>query len=156
MGPEYWCYVVLDWILARCPRAPQDGTMQAFDGASKSIIDTIFSLRAAYATIEDDRTARMTLTYVHFVHILVDSLVVLTPFAVYPKLGALSILLSGLVTFFYKGLLQISHGFFDPFGNEDTTQDNIQLDVLIAQTNLGSLRWARSMAVPVGGRTSAH
>eukprot|EP00931_Biecheleriopsis_adriatica_P069401 TRINITY_DN43259_c0_g1_i1.p1 TRINITY_DN43259_c0_g1~~TRINITY_DN43259_c0_g1_i1.p1 ORF type:complete len:441 (+),score=69.14 TRINITY_DN43259_c0_g1_i1:32-1354(+) len=141
--PQFWCDLVLEWILTLSIDGMKAGTLQGSNSLDKTITEKVCTLRSVYATIDDDRTARMTLTYVHFVHILVDSLIVMTPFAVYPKLGAASILLSGVVTLFYKGILQISHGLFDPFGNEDSTQDNFQVDVLIAQTNAGSLRWTR-------------
>lgn len=139
--PQFWCDLVLEWILTRCIDGINSGTLWHGNGLDKTIMEKVCTLRSTYATIDDDRTARMTLTYVHFVHILVDSLVVLTPFAIYAKLGVASILLSGVITLFYKGILQISHGLFDPFGNEDSTQDNFQVDVLIAEANAGSIRW---------------
>ena len=60
----------------------------------------------------------MAMAYVQLVQVLVDSLVVLAPPALYAELGALSIPLCGLLTLFFKGLLELSKSFLDPFGNE--------------------------------------
>ena len=45
--------------------------------------------------------------YVHLVQLLVDTLVLLAPFALYPKLGVLTVLLSGILVIFYRGFLQV-------------------------------------------------
>ena len=47
-----------------------------------------------------------------------DSLVIIAPVALYAKLGALSIPLCGLLTLFFKGLLELSKSFLTPSGNE--------------------------------------
>ena len=57
-------------------------------------------------------------TDVQLVQVIIDSLVVLSPFALYPELGSLSIPATGLLTLFFKGLLELSKSFLDPFGNE--------------------------------------
>ena len=49
---------------------------------------------------------------------LVDSLVVLAPLALYAELGRFSIPLTGLITLFFKGLLELSKSFLDPFGTD--------------------------------------
>ena len=46
--------------------------------------------------------------YVHIVHLMVDSLLILAPVALYPKVGALSVPLAGILTLFYRGLLELS------------------------------------------------
>eukprot|EP00961_Rhodomonas_salina_P119509 1608299-Rhodomonas_salina.1 len=84
----------------------------------------------------------MPLAYVQFVQVLVDSLVLLTPLALYPELGSLSIPLTGLLTLFYKGLLELSKSFLDPFGNEGYPGQNIRVDVLVSELNFGAAnRW---------------
>ena len=85
----------------------------------------------------------MPLAYVHIVHIMIDLLLVLAPMALYPKVGALSVPLAGILTLFYKGLLVLSKSFLDPFGNEGSRAQNIQSDVLISETNRGSNNWWR-------------
>ena len=83
--------------------------------------------------------------------VLVDSLVVLAPPALYPSLGALSIPLCGLLTLFFKGLLELSKSFLDPFGNEGFPGQNIRVDVLVSELNFGAQsRWsAAGSALPL-------
>ena len=106
------------------------------------------------ATILDDLAAPMPLAYVHFVQVMTDTVLVLAPFALFPRLGTLSILLSGILGLFYRGLLELSKSFLDPFGNEGSIGQNLQLDCLIGETNAGSVRWlenAASMPLPCEG-----
>ena len=73
--------------------------------------------------------------------LLVDCLVVLAPFALYPKLGVLTILLSPILVIFYRGFLQLSKSFLDPFGNDDSISENFSISCLLCETNAGSVRW---------------
>ena len=87
----------------------------------------------------------MPLAYVQLVQVLVDSLVVLAPLALYSELGSLSIPLTGLLTLFYKGLLELSKSFLDPFGNEGYPGQNIRVDVLVSELNFGAGgRWVKA------------
>jgi hypothetical protein len=52
---------------------------------------------------------------------LVDILVFVAPFALYPKVGGWSIPLAALITYFYCGLLELSKSFFDVFGYVNMT-----------------------------------
>ena len=89
---------------------------------------------------------RMPLAYVHVVHVMIDLLLVLSPLALYPKVGALTVPLCGILTLFYRGLLELSKSFLDPFGNEGSCAQNIQSDVLITEINRGSAGWERGGA----------
>ena len=85
---------------------------------------------------------RMPLAYVQLVQILVDTLVWLAPFSLYSGLGVLSIPLCGLLTLFFKGQLEVSKSFLDPFGNEGHPGQNIRVDVLVSELNFGAgSRW---------------
>ena len=87
----------------------------------------------------------MPLAYVQLVQVLVDSLVFLAPFALYSELGALAAVLTGLLTLFFKGLLELSKSFLDPFGNEGYPGQNIRVDVLVSELNYGaSSRWNKA------------
>ena len=57
--------------------------------------------------IDDFRAGRMPLAYVQLVQVLVDSLVLASPFALYPSVGILSIPLAlvGSCVLFFRGLL---------------------------------------------------
>lgn len=87
----------------------------------------------------------MPLAYVQLVQILVDSLVWLSPISLYSGLGSLSIPLVGLLTLFFKGLLELSKSFLDPFGVEGYPGQNIRVDVLVSELNFGSTsRWVKA------------
>lgn len=90
----------------------------------------------------------MPAAYVQLVQVLVDSLVILAPFALYAELGSLSFILVGLLTFFFKGLLELSKCFLDPFGTEGNTDQSIRVDVLVSELNFGaSRRWIQASSV---------
>ena len=73
-------------------------------------------------------------------HTLVDTTLLMAPFALYARLGAVSILLCGVLTFFYRGLVDVSKSFLDPFGNDGTTSE-IEVPVLVRDANDATLRF---------------
>ena len=93
-------------------------------------------MRGEYFSIGDYAAGRMPLAYVQLMQVLVDSLVVLAQFALYPELGTVSIPLTGLLTLFFKGLLELSKSFLDPFGTEGFPGQNIRVDVLVSELTL--------------------
>ncbi|KAL1527345.1 hypothetical protein AB1Y20_016015 [Prymnesium parvum] len=133
--------VVLQWIVARFVDARRAGVVLGGSGMETVFFDKVCLLRATCASITDDAAARMPLSYVHLVQILVDTLIALAPFALYPRLGALTVPLCGVLTVFYRGFLVLSKSFLDPFGNEDTTSENLNVQCLVTETNAGSVRW---------------
>jgi len=140
-GPLSASYcVVLEWIMVRCGEAIHDHTLKGGQ-VHRQLAGLCVQLRATCATIPDNHETRMPLAYMHFVQVLVDSLVLQAPFALYPAVGAYSVLLSALLTLFYTGLAEMSKGFLDPFAREEASDDLLHVDVLIAETNRGSLRW---------------
>lgn len=110
----------------------RDGTLVGGDGAERELIRRITDLRAEYFSIGDLCAGRMPIAYVQFVQILVDSLVWLAPLSLYSGLGSLSIPLCAVLTHFFKGLLELSKSFLDPFGNDGYPNQNIRyvLDLL--------------------------
>ena len=66
-----------------------------------------------------------------------------------------TVLLSPILVIFYRGFLQLSKSLLDPFGNEDSTDENFNVFTLICETNKGSLRWFQSVEelpfTPVAG-----
>ena len=53
------------------------------------------------------------------VQILVDSLVLFTPFALIPKLGPIGVVVgTGVITFFYSSVVNLAKVFLDPYDNE--------------------------------------
>lgn len=71
-----------------------------------------------------------------------DTLTFLAPLALYVKMGTFNIISTGLLTLFFKGLLELSKSFLDPFGREGYRAHNIRVDVLVSEMNFGaSSRW---------------
>ena len=78
-------------------------------------------------------------------------LIVLAPFALFPRTGALTVPLCGVLTLFYRGFLVLSKSFLDPFGNDDSLSENLNISCLMAETNAGSVRWMNGAArLPFG------
>ena len=134
-------HAVLEWILVRFVTARRAGLLTGGVGMESRFLEEACKLRAVCASITDDAAARMPLSYVHLVQLLVDCLVALAPFALYPKLGVLTVLLSPILVIFYRGFLQLSKSFLDPFGNEDSISENFSISCLLCETNAGSRRW---------------
>lgn len=132
---------VLEWIVTRFVHAKRANLLHGGVGLESRFLEESCKLRAVCASISDDASARMPLSYVHLVQLLVDCLVALAPFALYPKLGVLTVLLSPILVVFYRGFLQLSKSFLDPFGNEDSVSENFSLSCLLCETNAGSTRW---------------
>ena len=117
-------------------------------GFEERLLRELTQIRAEMFSIGDFQAGRMPLAYVQLVQVLVDSLVIIAPVALYAKLGALSIPLCGLLTLFFKGLLELSKSFLDPFGNEGFPGQNIRVDVLVSELNFGAQsRWSAAGAV---------
>lgn len=135
----------------------RDGVLVGGDGAERELIRKITDLRAEYFSIGDLCAGRMPLAYVQFVQILVDSLVWLAPFSLYSGLGSLSIPLCAVLTHFFKGQLELSKSFLDPFGNDGYPNQNIRVDVLVSELNFGAAsRWIEAAErVPVPSRRSS-
>ena len=92
--------------------------------AAPTVIQLVFEekfleLRRTYAMIADELSGRMPLAYTQLVQILVDMLVISTPFALIPVLGTYGVLIgTAVITFFYSSVLNLAKVFLDPFDNE--------------------------------------
>lgn len=145
LPPSRWYLVVLEWITARIHKAHRAGTLTGGPGFEKVAIEKCCDLRGACMTIPDELAARMPLAYVHFTHCLVDILLLIAPFALYANLGCFAIPMTGLFALFYRGLLELSKSFLDPFGNRRVSisglSADISVDCLLGEANAGSLVW---------------
>ncbi len=87
--------------------------------------------------------------YVHFTHCLVDMLLFLAPYALYPRLGLFSVPMTGVIALFYRGLLELSKSFLDPFGNRRVSLSGLSADIgiatLMGESNAGSLIWPQGV-----------
>ena len=53
---------------------------------------------------------------------------------------------AGLLTLFFKGLLELSKSFLDPFGNAGSLAQNIDTEVLVTEMNRDLPRWSATGA----------
>lgn len=143
LAESEYCYVLLEWIGLRLIEADEAGLMRGNSG-QYMMLSKLTTLRGSYFAIGDALDFRMSLAYVQFVQTLVDILVFVAPFALYPKVGAWSIPLAALITYFYCGLLELSKSFFDAFGREGYLEQTINVEVLICEVNnAASRRWVQ-------------
>lgn len=145
----------LEWMMIRTNQAISEGILMPDNATKSSILAEYRTLRDSYAAIGGKISGRMPLAYVHFVQILVDGFVFISPLALYPDLGEYSILACGLITLFYSGMNNLAKIFLDPLNNESFCENAIYMDlgVLIREANGGSTLWKKSgMQVPFGAR----
>jgi len=143
--------VVIAWIMTRTVDARFREVLEFGAGTESVFAANINSLRALCNKVSDEACVRMPLAYVHLVQLLVDTLLIIAPFALYPRLGIVSAPLCGLLTLFFHGLLELSKRFLDPFGNEGRDRDrtgatsqNVNTDTLVAEVNRASTSFWRS------------
>jgi len=148
LPPSQYAFMTLVWIGIHVMDGLEKGLFRGGQGWEENILRQLTTLRACMFDIDDFRAGRMPLAYVHLVQVMVDSLVFLAPFALYPELGSMAIPLVGLMTLFFRGLLALSKSFLDPFGVEGFGEQDIRVDVLVSELNFGAAkRWIQ------GGKT---
>ena len=131
---------MLVWVGLHVMNGLEEEKFRGGPGFEENFLQQLTTLRATMFDIDDFRAGRMPLAYVQLVQVMVDSLVMLSPFALYPELGSLSIPLVGLLALFFRGLLTLSKSFLDPFGVEGYGEQNIRVDVLVSELNFGAAR----------------
>lgn len=145
LPPSQYTYILLEWVGLHIMDGFRSGSLSGESGLEENLLRQICALRAEYFNIGDLSAGRMPVAYVHLVQILIDSLVFLSPFALYPQIGSLTVILSGILTVFFKGLLELSKSFLDPFGTEGFPGQNIRVDVLVSELNFGAgSRWVHA------------
>lgn len=131
------------WLIAKGPKSQAEGVLAeslAEEGFQQNWNDRATALRSQYGSIAHALEARMPMVYLHLVQILVDSLIIMSPFALFARLGATSFMLNGLVTTFYRGLVDVCKSFLDPFGTVKTDVP-IQVPVLVEHQIHASTRY---------------
>ncbi|CAJ1937670.1 unnamed protein product [Cylindrotheca closterium] len=153
LPPSQYAYVLLVWVGLYTMEGLEKGLLRGGAGFEENIVRQLTTLRATMFDIDDMRAGRMPLAYVQLVQVMVDTLTLLSPFALYPELGSLSIPLVGILTLFFRGLLKLSKSFLDCFGVEGFTGQNIRVDVLVSELNFGAARrWIRAAGRMSGRR----
>jgi len=149
LPPARWYLVCLEWAISRITHARKEGVLGGGPGFEQVYLEKACELRGACMGIPDELAARMPLAYVHFTHCLVDMLLFLTPYALYPRLGLFSVPMTGVIALFYRGLVELSKSFLDPFGNRRVSLSGLSADIgistLIGETNAGSLVWPQGV-----------
>lgn len=140
LPPSQYAYIFLVWVGIHVMEGLKNGTLQGGAGFEENLLRQLATLRGCMFDIDDFRAGRMPLAYVQLVQVLVDSLVVISPFALYPSVGILSVPLVGLLALFFRGLLALSKSFLDPFGVEGYEEQCIHVDVLVSELNFGAAR----------------
>ena len=140
---------VLEWIVIQTQQAKRNGELVGGNGFEQVFLEKCCTLRGTYATIGDVVDGRMPLAYVHLVQLSVDTLLLFAPLALYSELGAFSIISVGILTFFFGGLVDLAKVLLDPLDNEDYCQGTVEIDlsVLIRESNDGSRRWKNGAAI---------
>jgi len=142
LPPSQYSYVMLEWAGIRCIDGMERGELRGTQAMEDNILRLLNELRAEYFNIGDYNAGRMPMAYVQVMEVFVDTLTILAPLALYTKMGTFNIISSGLLTLFFKGLLELSKSFLDPFGREGYRAHNIRVDVLVSELNFGaSSRW---------------
>lgn len=108
LPPSRWYLIVLQWICSRIHSETMRGTLTGGAGFEQVAMGKMCDLRSSCMSIPDELAARMPLAYVHLTHCLVDILLGIAPFGLYPNLGLLSIPMTVLISLFYRGLLELS------------------------------------------------
>jgi len=142
LPPSQYPYVLLEWAGLRCMDGMEQGELRGGPGMEEQLLSNFSQLRGQYFSIGDFAAGRMPMAYVQTMEVLVDTLTFLAPMALYAKMGTFNIISTGLLTLFFKGLLELSKSFLDPFGREGYRAHNIRVDVLVSEMNFGaSSRW---------------
>jgi len=125
------------------------GALRGSAGFEQLVLEKCCALRGAMMSIPDELAARIPMAYVHFAQFLVDSLIATTPFALHSSMGPMAFLVTGLVTIFFRGLLELSKTFLDPVGSRRVSTKNfmadIQVDVLLGEINAGARTWVKGV-----------
>ena len=130
----------LQWMMIRSIKAIDDGILAGDNATKGQLLAQMVAIRNKQASISNKIDGRMPLAYTHFVQILVDTLVFTSPFALYAKLGDLTIFAVCAITFFYTGLNNLAKIFLDPLNNENFKENSIFMDlgVFMRETNVAS------------------
>jgi len=143
-----YSYIVLEWLASRVAAqgaAAGGGCLHGGPMIQQLLFQKFCALRGAMMTIPDELDKRMPKAFVHFAHLLVDTLVIGAPFALYPRMGYFALMAAGLITLFFQGLLELSKSFLDPFGSRRASSKSfymdIQIGVLLSEINAGTEAW---------------
>lgn len=148
LQPSAWASAVLQWVVARFVEARRAGLTLVGVGGDAGMegmfLEKALELRSVTASMPDELDSRMPLVYVHTATLLADLVLLSAPLALGAKLGApLATLVSLLLAVFYGGLVRLAKAYLDPFGAAGRTAQTLVVDLLVGESNAGSVRWVR-------------
>ncbi|GMH56297.1 hypothetical protein TrLO_g5449 [Triparma laevis f. longispina] len=139
-------HAVIQWIgnvmVAACE---DDEIFHQHSNLHYTFLDKMCQLRSTYGSVPDKIDDRLNMAYAHFVQLLVDSFLFVTPFAALADMGNFSPFATFVLTMFFQGLLDLSKMFLDPFNNEGQGDDGdyLVVNTYIQEGNAGSERFKR-------------
>lgn len=137
----------IQWILVKCRRGMKDGILPDENALRQLLYDKICTLRGTAASVMDSLDGRFPLFYVHFVQLLVDTFLMISPFALYVEMGIWAVPAVGILTLFYSGMLDAAKMMLDPIENDEFygLDRGMDIGVLIRESNAGSTRWKKAL-----------
>jgi len=137
--PAHLHDAVLQWLSSRLVRkqGKHEHSCAAVSGYDfeRRFDDQCLELRLHCHLLSTDRDGLMPFAYQHVVQVLVDSLLVFTAPALYPKIGVMSVGLTCTLTLFYRGLLELSKSFLDAFGQDQYQDQSIAIETYLSEVN---------------------
>mmetsp|Transcript_7873 Transcript_7873/g.15929 ORF Transcript_7873/g.15929 Transcript_7873/m.15929 type:complete len:161 (-) Transcript_7873:384-866(-) len=145
ISPANRIYAIIEWIVIRFRVGLEDGSLKGGPGFEQMFLEKGLMLRSQYGSFADILDARIPLAYVHFVQVMVDTMLICSPFALYKDMAFFSVPCVGVLTLFFAGLLDLSKVMLDPFDNEDYCDGVIDMNifVFIRESNNGSIRFMK-------------
>jgi len=137
----------LTWLIARVELAVKRGETDASQAGMTVFYDKVTHLRTLMARIPDMYDGRMPLAYIHFVHLLVHVLILVSPVALFPLYWFWSVIAVGILSTFYFGIYKLSLMFLDPVDNDKQHQTSgnqtvgFDIGVLIRESHTSSMRY---------------
>jgi hypothetical protein len=144
-------HTCMEWIAMRIFQGMEEGGIKDDTALKMEILNRINFVRSSQSDVGDIIDGRMSLAYAHLVQMLVDVLLITSPFALYAQQGIWAMLTVGVLTVFYAGVLDLSKMYLDPLDNDGLYDDSVNMDlgVLMNEMNLGAAEWKKgAMFVP--------
>lgn len=144
-------HTCISWIGMRIFQGIDEGGIKDDMALKMEILNRINFVRSSQSDVGDIIDGRMSLAYAHLVQMLVDVLLITSPFALYAQQGIWAILTVGVLTVFYAGVLDLSKMYLDPLDNDGLYDDSVNMDlgVLMNEMNVGAAEWKKgAMFVP--------
>jgi predicted membrane chloride channel (bestrophin family) len=124
----------------------EDGVLPNDYATRHVFIEKVCVVRGVFGAIRGNIKGSFPLAYAQFIQVLVDTVLILAPFALFCELGIWSVLAVGVLNIFFSGMNDLAKILLDPLDNSDQTfykgsSVNMDVGVLIRESNAGSNTW---------------